>query len=575
MTNPTLKEFCRELLFIEKVRVGLSYFALPKSQKLELVFPEKIDGFKLTEILFSGRKNNKFNFARYEDAEGKSYFAKQINVSDFGLENYWLRNEIEVYRFLKNVYKKHGKDIIAKFPNIRIPDFKGLIEDKQRLLLMTEWVNGNNIQNMPIKEKLSILSEVIDYFRYISDKIKKNDDFKIAKRSMVHMMLLFWPVFIRSAFRCPDQLPFLIRAAAKFVKDWPFLLKQKEKTLNHRDLGYKNILIRPDGLSYIIDFELTTWIHPMSDVVQMAISCWKRADFAEEFIKSDIMKKISSDSKQYRIYRSLSLYAAVHSISTTADELLYVSKNYLGYVLNINLNGSGKIRRTLANAKSKLLDLIRTIRAPIFRIIKSSRFEPISDKYGYDRGTPIDRIYIESFLDENKGCIRGVCLEIHDDAYTKKFGGSNVSKGDVLDIDIKNSLANIHGDFRNLKEVIADNTYDCLILNHTLNLIDDIEAAIGECHRILKPGGVLLVTLPGPIAPVNDQLLSHWRLTHNSARYLFAKCFNKNNLNIKTYGNLIAGQAFLAGLAAEELTKEQITHHDPRFPITIAVKAVK
>jgi hypothetical protein len=33
--------------------------------------------------------------------------------------------------------------------------------------------------------------------------------------------------------------------------------------------------------------------------------------------------------------------------------------------------------------------------------------EPISRAFGYDRGTPIDRYYLDRFLDEHNGDIRG------------------------------------------------------------------------------------------------------------------------------------------------------------------------
>ena len=240
----------------------------------------------------------------------------------------------------------------------------------------------------------------------------------------------------------------------------------------------------------------------------------------------------------------------------------------------------------LAKIIDKILRILRIVRAPIMRTLKPSSawpfwrnkdypLEPISSIYGYDRGTPIDRAYIESFMEKYKDLIKGVCLEVHDTSYIKKYGGSNVVKADALDVDTSNGLANVFGDLRNLKGVVADNTYDCLVINHTLNLLDDINAGISECYRILKPGGALLVTLPGPIAPVNDSKLSYWRLTKNAAKYLMAKHFDPNKTIVETYGNVVAGQAFLTGLASEELTQEEIMYNDPRFPIAVIIKATK
>src|ERR687894_427089 len=55
------------------------------------------------------------------------------------------------------------------------------------------------------------------------------------------------------------------------------------------------------------------------------------------------------------------------------------------------------------------------------------RLTPISREYGYDRGTPIDRFYIENFLEEHSSSIRGRVLEISENTYTRRFGGARAT----------------------------------------------------------------------------------------------------------------------------------------------------
>src|SRR5262245_54268962 len=45
------------------------------------------------------------------------------------------------------------------------------------------------------------------------------------------------------------------------------------------------------------------------------------------------------------------------------------------------------------------------------------RLSPVSRTFGFDRGLPIDRYYIESFLAEHALDIRGRTLEVADNAY--------------------------------------------------------------------------------------------------------------------------------------------------------------
>ena len=199
--------------------------------------------------------------------------------------------------------------------------------------------------------------------------------------------------------------------------------------------------------------------------------------------------------------------------------------------------------------------------------------EPISTKYGFDRGQPIERYYIESFLKDNRESIRGVCLEIHDNDYTRRFGGDRVTGSDVLDIDTRNRQASIFADLRNAKNVPSD-TYDCLIITQTLGMIDDYHSAIKECHRVLKPAGTLLVT-GSATGPVFAPGTVYWRMTVDSARYAFEKHFSRDNLVIQSYGNVLSGQCFWVGLASDELTPDELDYHDPNFPVIIAVKARK
>ena len=119
--------------------------------------------------------------------------------------------------------------------------------------------------------------------------------------------------------------------------------------------------------------------------------------------------------------------------------------------------------------------------------------------------------------------------------------------------------------------------FDCFILTQTLNLIYHVPRAIRTIYRILKPGGVLLGTFPGISQRPSDRWASEWlwSFTSVSARRLFAEVFPDENLQVTTYGNIIATIAFLNGLAAEELSMEELNHHDPTCEMLIAIRAVK
>lgn len=203
--------------------------------------------------------------------------------------------------------------------------------------------------------------------------------------------------------------------------------------------------------------------------------------------------------------------------------------------------------------------------------VPKRRLKPLSSKFGYDRGTPVDRYYIEQFLDCVKLDIQGQCLEVTDDAYTRKFGGDRVTGSDVIDIDQRNSHATIYADLRNMPHV-KSGTFDTVIATHTFGIIDDFEAAIRECYRILKPGGTLIATVSS-LGVAQDPELAYWRFTGASARYVFGKYFDCETLEVVTYGNVLSGQAFWVGVAAEELSPNELDVVDARYPIIVGIRA--
>ena len=201
---------------------------------------------------------------------------------------------------------------------------------------------------------------------------------------------------------------------------------------------------------------------------------------------------------------------------------------------------------------------------------------PISSNFGLDRGLPIDRFYIQQFLQTHADVIKGRVLEIGNNYYTYKYGGKEVLQSDVLHVKAGTPQATIIGDLTQADHIPA-NTFDCIILTQTLQLIYDFDAAIHTLYRILKPGGFVLATIPG-ISQNGDKEWRNvwcWSFTAHSARKMFESVFELGTTEVKVYGNVLAATAFLQGLAVEELSPEELTYFDPEYEVLIGVKAQK
>jgi SAM-dependent methyltransferase len=211
------------------------------------------------------------------------------------------------------------------------------------------------------------------------------------------------------------------------------------------------------------------------------------------------------------------------------------------------------------------------------------RLAPVSRQFGFDRGLPVDRYYIEDFLSRHGGAdeygagdIRGRVLEVGGDIYTKRWGIS-VETVDVLHADDTNPQATMVGDLSRGDGIPSD-AFDCVICAQTLHVIYDVRAAISTLHRALAPGGVLLATIPGitqACRPDRDLWGDYWRFTSRSVRLLFEEVFPADCVRLESYGNVLAATAFLQGLASEELKSEELTTRDPDYEVLIAVRAQK
>jgi len=208
---------------------------------------------------------------------------------------------------------------------------------------------------------------------------------------------------------------------------------------------------------------------------------------------------------------------------------------------------------------------------------KLDRINPISRYFGFDRGKPIDRYYIEKFLLENRKYIHGSVLEVGDNTYTKKFGEGRVERSDVLHAVRGNPSATI---VANLAEAenIPSNLFDCIILTQTLQFVYDLPAAVKHLHRILKPEGVILATVPG-ISQISrydmDKWGEFWRFTTQSAQRLFEHEFTPANVDVRAYGNILIAVALLHGLAVEDVKTEYFEYQDPDYQVLITIRAIK
>lgn len=229
------------------------------------------------------------------------------------------------------------------------------------------------------------------------------------------------------------------------------------------------------------------------------------------------------------------------------------------------------VRRALRRACSS-----RRLRRTVVRVRWGSlrRLQPVSPVWGSERGTVVDRYYIDRFFARHAHLIRGRVLEVRDPQYTSRYG-TGVEATDIVDIDARNDRATIVADLADAGS-LPPSAFDCVVCPQTLLFVRDPFSAVANLWQSLAPGGALLLTTPA-ISRVDPAEVDsdRWHLTPAGLREVISRSCRGGELELEAYGNPVTAIAFLQGIAAEELRQAELDAHHPLFPIVVAAAVRK
>ncbi len=200
--------------------------------------------------------------------------------------------------------------------------------------------------------------------------------------------------------------------------------------------------------------------------------------------------------------------------------------------------------------------------------------EPLSRKFGMDRGTPLDRHWLAQFFKRHASPgLAGAGLEVGGTQYLKDyFPGlsrqylfpTSDGQPDCLGCNLETG------------EGVLPGRFDLLIATQVYNFIHGTAEALRHSAELLKPGGVLIGSVGG-ISQISRYDADRWGHYHSFTiqswqRYL-AEHFD--DVQIECFGNVHTACAYLNGLAAEEIDPATLDRHDPDYPVTLCFRAVR
>jgi hypothetical protein len=200
------------------------------------------------------------------------------------------------------------------------------------------------------------------------------------------------------------------------------------------------------------------------------------------------------------------------------------------------------------------------------------RLEPFSRTFGFERGTPIDRHYLHAFLTDHASVITGDVLEIQESGHTHRFGREVTT---AHSIDISPAFgATYTCDLARSEGIVPGNRYDCFLLPNTLCVLRDIESCLAQALRIIRPGGTILATTAS-FVPLNPDSPDYWRMSADGWREVAARVWTGCEVDVQAHGNCLAAVAAMLGLAAEELTIEELDAPDALYPVLVTLRCRK
>jgi SAM-dependent methyltransferase len=195
------------------------------------------------------------------------------------------------------------------------------------------------------------------------------------------------------------------------------------------------------------------------------------------------------------------------------------------------------------------------------------RLKPFSDYYGFDRGTPIDRYYLDRFLASHAQAIHGDVLEIQAPGYVNKYG-THVTLKDSIDINPAMNPTYLCD--LSTADVVPSDRYDCFLLPNTLSFLRDIRGCMRHMLRVVKPGGVVLAATAA-MGPLQGDGMDFWRMSAEGWRALAADVWEGHDYQVEGHGNCLAVVAAMLGLAQEELTQDELEYQDDRYPSLVTL----
>jgi SAM-dependent methyltransferase len=195
---------------------------------------------------------------------------------------------------------------------------------------------------------------------------------------------------------------------------------------------------------------------------------------------------------------------------------------------------------------------------------------PFSHRFGFDRGAPVDRYYLQQFVAAIGPKVRGRCLEIGGTLVNRGVYKLEVDEFRTLDLPHSGVADDLMGDAAD-PDVFAADSWDSILAFHVLEHCPDPFAVVHNIHRWLTPGGHAFIVVPCA-QRMHNFPGDYWRFMPDGLRVLFKEFAEAH---VSAYGNPLTVVSSFLGLSHTELPPEDMDFVHPDYPVISCVVARK
>lgn len=163
------------------------------------------------------------------------------------------------------------------------------------------------------------------------------------------------------------------------------------------------------------------------------------------------------------------------------------------------------------------------------------------------------------------GCGPGVMLEENWNTKKMEFYGIDIAEEMIaLCKQQYGHLPNVHFEVGNIEKLnFPDDYFDCIICMGVLEYLDDYQSAVKEMKRVVKKGGVIIMTLPNKFSPYR----LYYHNVYMKIGNLVKKCLKKPVPKL-IFHREFTEKRFLSFLKHNELFPEKVVYYNFRLIVS-------